>query len=68
MKTRKKFFDDRVLYDPKTNKIWIGRPDTKTNNEPWDFFFRSGDVCFWSTKGPPKRWVEISREPEFSIC
>lgn len=63
----KKFFDDYIFYDPKKDEIWIGRPDTKVNNEPWEFFLLSGDKVT-RTKGKPKHLIEIDRVPEFSIC
>lgn len=68
---RKKFFDDRVLFDPKTNEIWIGRPDTKCSDEPWQWFLitkRRGRCVCERSIGLPARFVELAREPEFSIC
>lgn len=72
MKHRKSFFDDRILYDPKKNELWIGRPDSKWGGEPWDWWIiRPGKIikdrkgtCF----GIPKHLIEIAREPEQTIC
>jgi hypothetical protein len=64
---RKKFFDDRIFYCPATNLIWIGRPDTKTQGQPWQWFIRNENIVMRPFK-VPTGFIEIDRVPEYSIC
>lgn len=71
MRKRKKFFDDRVIYDTRNDCIWVGGPDYKEENKPWTFWFTNGDDCF-SVLGDPsknrlKHWVEIDRQDERTL-
>jgi len=69
MKKRKRFFDDRIWYDPIKDKIWIGRPDCRMSPDPWDFWITTkGDHMTGKVHGPPKHFIEIAREPEMTIC
>ena len=70
MKERKRFFDDRIWYDKKEDRIWIGRPDIRITPKPWEWWIISNDGKYLGTKcyGPPKHFVEIAREPEMTIC
>lgn len=69
MKERKRFFDDRIWFDPKKNKIWIGRPDVKSGGEPWQWWITTrGEHISGKYFGPPKHFIEIARAPEFTIC
>lgn len=64
-------FDDFVWYDPKKDRIWIGRRDTKTSPHPWEWWIISSGKGGWLGNriyGPPKHFVEIAREPEMTIC
>jgi len=63
-------FDDFIWYEPKKNKIWIGRRDTKWSNEPWSWWIISNNGGYLRGKvfGPPNDFVEIAREPEMTIC
>ncbi len=67
-KIRKKYFDDYIWYDPKNDKIWIGRPDVKWGNKPWQWHIISSDTWI---QGPvykvPKNFVEIDRVEEMSL-
>lgn len=63
---RKKFFDDRIFYDRRQNLIFVGRPDSKTQGEPWQWIMVSKDRFFRPHK-IPDNFVEIGREPEFSM-
>lgn len=62
----KKYFDDRILYNVNTDTIWIGRPDTKTNKEPWRWFITNGKESI-RTLGKPDAFIEIDRQPEMSL-
>ena len=71
MKQRKRFFDDRIWYDPIEDRIWIGRPDSRMAPDPWDWWITSNDGRFMGPErcfGPPEHFIEIAREPEMSIC
>lgn len=60
-------FDDFVLYEPDTDKIWIGRRDTKTQDQPWQWWIATTDDRMRPYE-LPKQFIIISREPEFSLC
>lgn len=64
---KKRFFDDYIFYDPRTNRIWIGRPATKTSGEPWQWFMLSADRVM-RPHGKPKHMIEIGRDSEFALC
>lgn len=66
MKKRKRYFDDYILYNIHTDSIWVGRPDTKTNNEPWRWYITNGKETL-RTFGKPYAFVEIERQPEMSL-
>lgn len=70
--SRKHYFDDRIFYDVRFDRIWIGRPDHKIQGKPWQWWIVSKNdsgfndlICEYSI---PKHFVEIAREPEMSIC
>lgn len=68
---RKKFFDDRIFYDPKRNELWVARPDTKwCDCGEWQWFLFNGKKVL-RPHGKiefPNGLIEVAREPEFSIC
>lgn len=66
MKRRKSYFDDRILFDPKKNEIWVGGPDVKYGKEPWTWFLYNGTKVK-RPKGIPKNLIEIDRVPEKTI-
>lgn len=66
-KERKSFFDDRVYYSPKKDQIYMGRPDTRAGNGPWEFWITDLKECF-RPLGPPKDMIELGREYEMTLC
>lgn len=64
--SRKSFYDDRVLYCPQDDRIWIGGPDYRVKGEKWTWFLLSGNIVY-RPKGKPSWLVEIAREPEQSL-